>query len=414
MRFGFYLVFCAVSAAWAGLPTTLTAAALADEVVAVNPMVAAASAQARRASHEAGASGLWEDPAFMVERMLPPEAPEGTVMPGWAFGVRQQFPLPPVSVYERRQARAKAAAAAADAEAARLMAVMEAKHAYFELYEAAAMRELVSEERDLWRDYERVAAARYAAGMGSYADVLKAEVEQTRAAAKLLDLERRESAARARINALLGREGGEPLPPLGGLPDIELSFNLDELYAKARAQNPTVRAAERRLAAAEAMRTLAGWELAPEIAAVGRYERNDEGEMAGSAAQWTVGGEVMVPLFGTVAGVQNKRAAEADARAMAAELEAARANAAAQVAELYSAAANYNKQSSLINDELLPRAEAALRASVAGYEAGVVEFPMLLENVMTLYELKMEYIEARVMYHETLASLEAAVGERFY
>lgn len=412
------LAWAAAAAAAAELPSPLTAGALADEVLAANPMAAAAVAEARAADRTAAATALWPDPMFMAERMLGPggaEPPPGSVlMPGWDFRLRQEIPLPGKNVYDRRAAAAGARAAGEDAARTRAMLVEEAKHAYLELWAAARMRGLADRQRELWADYERVATARYAAGAAPQAEALRAQVERLRMANQVLGYEAAEAAASARVNALLGRAAGDALPPAGELPEVTIPYTLDELYAKAVAQNPGVRAAEERLAAARAMRTAEAWRYAPDVAAGVGYTRMDASTMVPAEAAWSVSAEVAVPIFITLGQSRMRAAATADADAMAADAADARNRARRDVGRLYAAITAADKQLELYRDGLLPQAEAAVRGAAAGYAAGSVDFIMLLETQMTQYQNQMEYVDVQMKKHEAVATLEAAVGERFY
>jgi cobalt-zinc-cadmium efflux system outer membrane protein len=392
---------------------------LADEVLAVNPAAAAASARAEAYDRAAAAEGLWPDPQFTVEASnLPSDDLEfdRTPMSGVQFYLRQTIPLPGKNTYQRRAAEGGAAAAAADYESTRLKLAELAKHAYFELYLANALRDVVEKQRAFWMDYERVALARYAAGRGLQADVLKAQVERTLPANELLDLARRETVARGRINALLNRAPDEELPPLAGLPDATVPYPLEEFYAMALENDPGVAAAEARLGSARAARSLTKTSFVPDVTAGVGYRLRDEVPMDPVAGVdfWSFSAGASLPLFGTVK--QSRALAERNAALTAAEGNAADAknNVLREVEEFYVTVRTAEEQLVLFDEGILPQAEAALRSTLAAYEAGRVDFAMVLQSQLTLFEYEKEYVEIQVRRHKALASLEATVGERFY
>jgi len=416
-RIAFLTLALTPVASWPDIGTPLTAGALADEVLAVNPMAKAASAAARSEESSAAAVGLWPDPMFMAERMTGPggEAAPGTIlMPGWDFRLKQEIPVWGKNIYDRRSAAAGARAAGDEAEATRLMLVEEAKHAYLELYTATKMKELAVRQKQLWADYERVAAALYAAGAATQTEVLRAQVERTRMTNQILNFETAEVAARGRINALLGRPAGEALPPLGELPEVTIPYTLDELYAKAAARNPKVKAAEARLARAQAMRAAETWRYIPDLAAGVGYTRMDPTEMAPEEAAWSFSAEVGIPIFMTVGQRRMRAATTAEVEAMTAEVADKRNQVRRDVQSLYATITAADQQLVLYRDGLLPQTEAAVRGAAAGYAAGNVDFIMLLENQMTWYMTQMEYVELQMKKHEAVATLEVAIGERFY
>jgi cobalt-zinc-cadmium efflux system outer membrane protein len=392
---------------------------LADEVLAANPAAAAAWARAEAYDRAAAAEGLWPDPQFTVEASnLPADdfALDRTPMSGVQLYLRQTIPFPGKNTYRRRAAEGGAAAAAADYERTRLKLVELAKHAYFDLYLASALRDVVEKQRAFWMDYERVALARYAAGRGLQADVLKAQIERTLPANELLDLARRETVARGRINALLNRAPAEELPPVAGLPDASVPYTLEELYAKALENDPDVAAAEARLASARAAKSLAKTSFVPDVTAGVGYRLRGEVPMDPVAGEdfWSFSAGVSLPVFGTIR--QSRSLADKNAAVTAAEATVAdvKNNVQREVEELYVTVRTAEEQLALFEEGILPQAEAALRSTLAAYEAGRVDFATVLQSQLTLFKYEKEYVEVQVRRHKALASLEAAVGERFY
>ena len=407
------------AAAWPDAGTTLEPGALADEVLAANPAAAAASARAEAYDRAAAAEGLWPDPQLTVEASNLPAgdlAFDRSPMSGLQFYLRQTIPLPGKNTYRRRAAEGGAAAAAAELETTRRELVERAKHAYFDLYLATALRDVVEKQRAFWVDYGRVALARYAAGRGLQADVLKAQVERTLTANELLELSRHETVARGHINVLLNRAPDYDLPPLAGLPEATVPYTLEELYDKALANDPGVAAAEALLASARAARSLAKASFLPDLTAGVGYRLREEVPMDPVAGEdfWSFSAGVSLPLFGTVK--HSRTLAEKSTAVSAAEANAAdvKNNLLREVEELYVAKRTAEEQLVLFEEGILPQAEAALRSTLAAYEAGKVDFTALLQSELTLFKYEKEYVGVQVRRHKALASLEAVVGERFY
>ena len=407
------------AAAWSDVGTTLEAGALADEVLALNPAAAAAEARAEAFERAAVAQGLWPDPQFMVEASnLPADdlAFDRSPMSGLQFYLRQTIPLPGKNTYRRRAAERGAAVAVADYEAVRLNLVARAKHAYFDLYLVTALQDIVDKQRAFWTDYERVAIARYAAGRGLQQDVLNVQVERTRPMNELLELGRGETVARGLVNVLLNRVPGYELPPVGGLPDVAVPYNLEKLYDKALANNPGLEAAEERLASARAARSLAKLSFAPDLTAGVGYRAREEVPMDPVAGEdfWSFSAAVSLPLFGTVK--QSRILAEKEAAVTAAEASAAdvRNTLLWKVERIYVTVRTAEEQLVLFEDGILPQAGAALRSTLAGYEAAKVDFATLLQTQLTLFRYEKEYVQLQARRHKAIASLEAIIGERFY
>jgi len=407
------------AAAAAQFGPTLEAGELADAVAEVNAAGVAAAARAEAYDRAAQAEGLWPDPQFTVEASnLPAEdmAFDRTPMSGWQLYLRQTIPLPGKNAYRRGAAEGGAGAAAAEAETVSLRLVERAKHAYFDLYLATALREIVAGQLAWWSDYERIALARYAAGRGLQADVLNAQLERTRPRAELAALGRNLTAARGRVNVLLNREPEAELPPLAALPEVAVPYSREELAAKALASHPALRAAEERLAAAEAGRSAAKLAYVPDVTAGVGYRLRAEVPMDPVAGEdfWSFSAGVSLPLVGTAKHSRESAAAAAAVRAAEANRVDVQNELLWQLDDLEAAVAAAEEELTLYEEGILPQARAAARSTLAAYEAGKVDFASVLQAQLTVYRSEKEYAELQVRRHKAIASLEALVGERFY
>lgn len=405
--------------AYAELVAPLGAGALADEVLAVNPRLAATSSRAEAFDRAAAAEGLWPDPQLTVEASnLPADdlAFDRSPMSGLQLYLRQTIPLPGKNTYRRRAAEGNADVAAAEYESARRELTERAKHAYFDLYLVTELQRVVEEQKKFWDGYERVALARYAAGRGLQADVLNTQIEGTLATSELLDLARHEAAARGRVNVLLNRAPDGDLPPLAGLPDTYVPYSLEELHEKALANDAGVAEAEARLASARAARSLAKTSFVPDVTAGVGYRLREEVPMDPVAGEnfWSFSAGVSLPVFGTVK--QSRTMAEKNAAASAAEANVAdvKNNLLGEVEDLYVTMRTAEEQLTLFEEGILPQAKASFRSTLAAYEVGKVDFQALLRSELTLLKYEKEYVGVQVRRHKALASLEALVGERFY
>jgi outer membrane protein, heavy metal efflux system len=156
--------------------------------------------------------------------------------------------------------------------------------------------------------------ARYAQGLGTQSDAIRAELEQTRLDPELSALERDEEAAKAKINALIGRSADAALAPpreLRMLPPTG-SLKLDGLMGRARESNPLLATARAEIEAAEGERRLVDKSWYPDVTLT--LGANDLADI-GSRVTGTVG--IKVPLQW---GVREAQAREATAKKGAAQL----------------------------------------------------------------------------------------------
>ena len=59
---------------------------------------------------------------------------------------------------------------------------------------------------------------------------------------------------------------------------------------------------------------------------------------------------------------------------------------------------------------LIPQAEQSVQANLEAYRVGKIDFPMLMDSVMTVLSFRKEYLGMVGESHMTKARLEAAVG----
>ena len=85
------------------------------------------------------------------------------------------------------------------------------KQAYYELFLAQKAIQIHHEQVELLRQFVAIANAKFRGGMGSQADVLKAQVELSLLFQHLPVLEQRRKTAEAMLNTLLDRDPASPL-----------------------------------------------------------------------------------------------------------------------------------------------------------------------------------------------------------
>jgi hypothetical protein len=71
---------------------------------------------------------------------------------------------------------------------------------------------------------------------------------------------------------------------------------------------------------------------------------------------------------------------------------------------------NFGSVATLYRTTLIPQAEQSVQSNLAAYRVGKIDFPMLMDSVMTVLSLRKEYLGMVGESHMTKARLEAAVG----
>lgn len=322
----------------------------------------------------------------------------------WSISIEQRFPLSGVRGYRRASAQADARRAEALADGAELDVVLDAQRNFFMLLERRRMQRVLDEQLRLAQQLIDVSSSRYANGQGPQADVLRAEVEVARQRARKEALAAQVRSAEAMLNASLGRGPQEVVPELVYVPSREMPIDPNTAVERAIANRPELVAGEaevRRAAAeTEVMRSM----YKPmAMIRVGRASTMAEGP----------GGMIMigvsVPIWrerlraGVAEGRAMQRMADADLAAMRLMVEAE----ATAAREAVSAARTLLV---VLEDEVMPRAQAAAEASLAGYSSGQGTLVAVIESSRALWEVQEEQVMAHTALGEARARLDRATG----
>ncbi len=392
----------------AALATRVDRASLVRAAVGVSPQVRAAKGRARALAREGDAVSRLPPPSVMVQVWQVPLAKPYAVGDAQMamIGVEQELPAPGARG-EREAAKAELAREgdAMAAERARLVA-RDAEHAFADYLEATARRRVHLGHRDVDARMLRVAEARQAAG-GSLVEIARIEAELERSHADVATDEAREDAARARINALLGRELGAPLgPPEDAAPEVP-AWDAATLLAKARAARPEVlgaRAARdaeaRELAAAEREAAWPSFKIAGlYFAPVGPMPAHGYGVNASMTLPWLWG------AAGARRDVERERleaaGSEVDAQRLAVDVDVATAEATTRSAA---------RRLDLLAARARPAAQRAFDVAWNGYESGRTDLTSALVAQRSVVDLDLEIVMARAALEHALADLDAAAG----
>ena len=302
-------------------------------------------------------------------------------------------------------AEAKAASARSDATWAEL--AMRIKTAYAEYYRAAGNERLTREVLDLMARLEQIAQARYAGGLAVQQDAIRAQLEQTAMRSELIALDGEKRQLRARLNALLAREGAAPLADpqaLRPLPKLA-SADAAALAERARASNPQLQAELARLAAAQKSRDLAFRNRNPDFQ-VGVLPT----QMRSRITSWGLMLEMNIPLQ-----QESRRSQEREAEAM---VGAARWRSAALAQQLLGELAGNlaafdaaRRTEALVTSQLLPQSNLSLQSALAAYENGKVDFATLLDAQRQIRKARQDLLKAQVEAQMRLAEIERILGE---
>jgi outer membrane protein TolC len=380
---------------------------LIQEVLARNPELVATRKQWEAATNRIAQARSLDDPILSVQLWNIPQTFNVTQTGNSIFGLSQSLPFPGKLALKSDVASRSADMTEQAVRAKERELVSRLKQAYYDLFLSQKAIQVHHEQIDLLKQFFEIANAKFRAGKGSQADVLKAQVELSLLFQQRPVLEQRRETAGAMLNTLLDRDPSSPLGLTQEPSLLPIEQPLDDLHSFALNDRPELKAAELDVQRSEQSRALAQRQYYPDFnVAFQRFQNFQANDGFGAYvamslpfAFWTK------PKYD--AGVQEAAAAVSAAQAQQHTLEnltrfqvndlLAKLRAADQVATLY-------------RTTILPQAEQSLESARVGYRVGKGSFLDLIDAQRTRRGFQYEYFKAIVDRQHRLAELEQVVG----
>src|SRR5215218_3766147 len=381
------------------LPGVLDRESLAAAVAARNPSLEAARHAWRAASARAPQERALANP--MVSYGLAPLSVGSDVPFGHEIEVRQALPYPGKRQARAAMAEAEAGAAFQDYREALLELTAQASNLAGDWYLVHRSLEVNDQHLRLLDSFREVAAARYAAGLAMQQDPLQAEVESAKLLQMGVALETERRVIASRINALLHRDPGAPLPPpLARLPELEVPQDAAALEAEALASRPELAGRASMIQAREAQLRMALLERRPDFEVMGSYSSM----WTDPEHRWMVGVAVDLSLR---RGRTEAARTEAEARLAQARSEraAAETQVRAEVREAWELLRESHHHLDIQRNRVLPATRDQVRAASTGFETGG-SFLAVIEAERNLREAELQEHELLTEHHHRQAVLD--------
>ena len=388
-------------------------ASLLDYARQNNPEVAAMRHEADASAERVTPAGALPDPRLRVELMDITRMGEqnATLSPSRVgstkYTLSQEIPWYGKRDLKREIAELDAEGAQGRARGTWSEIAARLKAAHAQLYLVRRGESINREILDLMVRLERVAQVRYAGGLATQQEVIRAQVEQTAMRNDLIMLENEGAMLSARINMLLARPVSAPLTAPETLPALPVPARLDyaTLEDRVRARNPRLFAEEAAIKSAEKRRELAYKERYPDFmlgVTPVQYQN--------SVKEWQLMVEFNIPLQQS-----SRRAMERESESMLAAARAKKEATANQVlselAENLSGIEAARRTENLTTSSLLPQAELTFNSALASYENGKTDFTTLIEAQQQIRKARLSRIRAQSEAQIRLAEIERLLGE---
>jgi outer membrane protein TolC len=340
-----------------------------------------------------------EDPVVTLETAREPDM-NGEVreeMRRDGLMISQVLPWPGKRKLRETVARMEARGAEAANDRVRLGLRAEAKRTFLALLLAREQAVLLEEQDTLAAQAEASLRARFEAGQGTQAELLRAQLERTRLLQRRWALEAELKVRLANFNALKNRPAAEPFPTpfaLESLPEPdEAAWSAFEADAESR--SPEVVAAEAHLVHAQAAVHENRLNLRPDFVVSGGLMRTQ-----GVGTGWKVGLGLSLPVFAATKQRKAIQQWEAEHRMHMGERSAAALQLRRAQAERRAQVEGLRKVLHLYREGLLVQSLATLEATLAHLESGRGSYLAALEAIRGL-------ISDRGALLDTLAQLHA-------
>ena len=380
---------------------------LIQEVLARNPELSATRKQWEAATNRIAQVRSLDDPILSLQLWNVPQPFNVARTENHIFGLSQNLPFPGKLGLKGEVASRSADMTEQAIHAKERELIARLKQAYYDLFLMQKTIQIHHEQVELLRQFFEIANAKFRAGKGNQADVLKAQVELSLLQQQLPVLEQRRKTAAAMVNTLLDRDPSSPLGLAQEPSPLPIERPLDDLHSLALNDRPELKAAELDVQRSEQSRALAQRQYYPDFnVAVQRFQNYQANDGFGAYvamsipfAFWTK------PKYD--AGVQEAAAAVSVAQAQQHTLENLTKF---QVNDLLAKFRATDQVAMLYRTTILPQAEQSLESARVGYRVGKGSFLDLIDAQRTWRGFQHEYFKAIVDRQNRLAELEQVVG----
>ena len=391
--------------------TLLTLPDLLEEARDNYASLAALRLEAEARHSLAAQLGTWPDPTLAAGyQPLGVLTARGVQRSQWRL--EQMIPYPGKLALRSEVAQHGARAAAHDAERLESEIRLQVKEAYYDLYRIQQHEARIRAFAAQLDAFEESASTAYAVGAGSQQAILRIQLERSRLRQRRIDLE----AHRVQALETLARLCNWPALPVGARVQaparILESLDVDSLALAAPVTRPEFRSLAAAARGAQAAVDLAAREFRPDFGLsvtyydIGRYDGLPLGSGRDAVA---LGLSVKLPVQRVRL---RSRLEEARVRQsqVAARQRGLEASIRAQVQAALERWQLAREAQSLLEELLVPQAEAALEASLSAYAAGGSDFASLLDAKRMLFLLEIDRVDAGARVLATQAALEHALG----
>ncbi len=299
-----------------------------------------------------------------------------------------------------------------DWEARRIRVYSDTTKAFVGLVAAQERLTLAEEIVAISRKLLDTAGERVRSGKSSPLEEMKAKVELSTVRADLEQARQAVLAARQRMAATWGgiapkfAKADGRLEAEGSIPTAEQVFCLLE-------QNPEVARWTTEMQRRQAVVRLERAKAIPDLTLGGGFKHEkangEAGENDATAKGFTIGASIPIPIFDrNQGGIAESRYNLAKGHE---EKRATKARVLTEIAGAYQSMASAHARSAILGQEVVPESQKAFDAAAAGYNEGKFPYLDVLDAQRTVFDARVQHLEALAEYLAAIADIEGLVGQ---
>ena len=374
-----------------------------------NPEIKAAARRVVQAETKTLTAGSLDDPMFMYRDWgTPLSQPWNLNQAQHMLSVQQTFPGK-----GKRQARTVLAKDDVEVQRAELEALRQDVAArvrinFVTLLRNADEMRLHDKQAQLLADALETTTSKYSLGKVPQADVLRAQVLQTKLTDHLLQLEQERDLARAELNTLMGVDPSAALEVVGEYRPLPTLPGIEELEKAALDHRPELLALRTQIKAGEHEGNIAALASKPDFTVALGYMLNPPGAMERN--NYMAEFSMTLPWLNRQKHENEVKQAKVATEVANADLEMKRAAIFLEIESALIKVRVAQKSMKLYRDTLKPQAETTFEAALAAYHTDRADFSSLVDSENMLLEIETSYFKAAAETDARMADLDRAIG----
>lgn len=326
--------------------------------------------------------------------------------------VMQKFPFPGTLDLKGTIAEKDLAVAKAELDEKKNSVIRQVRVLYNNLLFLDRTLMITKDSRDLLSEVITTAETRYAAGKGGQREIVKARMELSGLIQKTLLLTQQREAAAARFNTLLNRPVGNDLTVTGEIEPELITYSLDELITIAEETRPALKGIKEKVEQSRLAIDLAEREYYPGMDIGISYGQRDDSDLTERPDFISASVTFNIPLWYRTKESRKVTEKKADHRKAEEQYFSVRNSIHSRIRELTSQIEMKALEIELFKTGFIPQSTVSFESAMSGYRVNSVDFLSLINNLITLYNYKIQYYRTITDYQNSLAELEEVIGRR--